>query len=249
MNLPPHMWLKGIVPAEIVIMAGVHGNERAGVTALKNFLNSYFISQLKKSVLFILANPRAYEKEARFTETDMNREFRVFSDSYEGKRAREISLMLENVKVLINLHQTQAPTQEPFVSSVKHLPSTAFLQKMQIPVSHFVIISQINSGNMSSDEYLLSLHPKSVALTFECGSIVEEQEKVVALGEKIILEALRYSGALDAPEKEQKKKIQFWTIEQNIPRTPQTQLITGLENFSILKKGQVLAYEKGKEII
>ena len=55
-------------------MAGVHGNEHAGIIALESIRNTLRVIR-GKVILVLQANPRAVEQGVRFTEKNMNRAF------------------------------------------------------------------------------------------------------------------------------------------------------------------------------
>jgi len=245
MKQPSDSWLFGKLPAEIVILAGVHGNEKAGVLALKEFVESEEVKRLNKSVIFIIGNPRAFEKNVRYTETDLNREFGVFSNTYEGKRAKEIAEILKNAKVMLDLHLTQTPTEFPFAVFPTHKPTAEFFQKMDVPIEDIILTGGFNS----TDEYLIKCNKNAVALGFETGSILDSPEKAIDLGKKLIIETLKLSGALEDDNKRGKlKKVYFWSEKQKIPNKENIKLIPGLANMVNIKKGQIIAYEGEKPI-
>lgn len=80
---------------KIFIVAGLHGNEKAPVRALQD-----------KSIDFILGNPKAYEKNIRFIESDLNASFGVTGDKYEEVRAKEILEKIDNDSLVVDFHTT-----------------------------------------------------------------------------------------------------------------------------------------------
>src|SRR3989344_3574099 len=82
-----------------VILAGVHGNEKCGVLALRELLPKLSIE--KGTVLIGFGNPRAIARNVRFTESNLNRMFKKDSllssedkKSYEYRRAQFIKKYL-----------------------------------------------------------------------------------------------------------------------------------------------------------
>lgn len=245
MKIPSDFWIFGKLPAEIVILAGIHGNEKAGVLALKEFIKSEEVKKLNKSVIFIIGNPLAFEKNCRYTETDLNREFGVFSNTYEGSRAKEIAEILKNAKVMLDLHLTQTPTEKPFAVFPIHKPTAEFFQKMDVPIEDIILTEGFNS----TDEYLIKCNKNAVALGFETGSILDSPEKAIELGKKLILETLKLSGALKDDNKNRKtKRVYFWREKQAVPNKENIKLVPGLANMVDIKKGQIIAYEGEKPI-
>ncbi len=245
MNIPSHSWLFGKLPAEVVILAGVHGNETANVETIKELINSDLIKNNKHNILFIIGNPGALDKKVRYMETDLNREFNVFSDSYEGQRAKEIAPFLEKAKLLIDLHLTQIPTLKPFCVSSNHTKSMDFLSKLNVPIVDVVITEQFNPNSMSTDEYFLHHNPEGISLCLELGSIFDDKEKIISLGKQAITEALNLFNNL---EERPSKKLFFWKEVQKVPNKPTVKLVPDLCNFLDIKKGQVLAYDESSPI-
>ena len=230
---------------KIVVLAGVHGNETANVETLKRLLESEDLKKVNTGILFIIGNPKALEKNVRFIETDLNREFGMFSDSYEGQRAKEIAAAFESKDVLIDLHLTQTPTLAPFTGSIGHAKSIEFFKDMDIPVKDYILIDGLNPTSMSSDEYFLTKNPEGVALTFELGSILDNKESIIELGEKIVIAAVQL---YTKSKKPMKRKVFFWQERQKIPNNGTTSLVEGISNFMTLKKNQIVAYDGEKPI-
>ncbi|MDP3963160.1 MAG: succinylglutamate desuccinylase/aspartoacylase family protein [bacterium] len=87
----------------IIFVAGLHGNERMPVKALS-----------ADGVDFILGSPRAYERNVRFTEKDLNASFGVTDGSYEAGRALEILDRIGQNDLVVDFHTTESE-KEPFV--------------------------------------------------------------------------------------------------------------------------------------
>ncbi|OGZ11452.1 MAG: hypothetical protein A2942_04360 [Candidatus Lloydbacteria bacterium RIFCSPLOWO2_01_FULL_50_20] len=79
-------------------MAGLYGNERSPVRALGH-----------KGLDFVLGNPKAYERNIRFIDRDLNASFGVSDSSYESGRATEILNEINGGDVVIDFHTTTAP--------------------------------------------------------------------------------------------------------------------------------------------
>jgi len=249
MKLPSNCWLYGKWPPEIAVISGIHGNESAGVDAMKSFLKSFNPTDLKKSVIFVIGNPEALEKNVRYIESDLNREFASFSSSIEGKRAKEIAEILKETKIILDLHLTQALTMEPFAISIFNQKSIDFFKKMQIPINNFVLTEKFDPGKMTADEFFFSCNPDGIAISLELGSILDKSDNPVKLGKKAIFEALKVAKAIDSKEEEILRDITFWKESQKIPNKQGTTLIKDLQNFSNVKRGQILAYDGGKPIL
>lgn len=98
---------KGPGRIEVAVVYCTHGNETSGKKAVERLLEED--PEFKKGVKFVLANEKAYEKEERFIDTDLNRSFPGDSESknYEERLASELMDELQDVKVL-DLHETKS---------------------------------------------------------------------------------------------------------------------------------------------
>jgi hypothetical protein len=99
----------------IQFIAGLHGDERAPVSALK-----------KAKVPFLLGNPAAYRMNVRFLERDLNSSFGRKGGDKEAKRARELLKKISDNMCVVDFHTTSAKTP-PFsiVVDKKLLPLAA----------------------------------------------------------------------------------------------------------------------------
>ena len=95
----------------VVIVGGTHGNEPAGVQAMVAFhrqLKNGEIKLARGKVSLLLGNPRAYQKDQRYIDRDLNRSFDdPDSITLEGRRASEIIYYLEqnnDTVALLDLH-------------------------------------------------------------------------------------------------------------------------------------------------
>src|SRR3989338_915503 len=110
---------KGDGPTSI-ILAGIHGNETCGIEAVTKILPSLEIDRGR--VLIGYGNPRAIEKNVRFTEANLNRMFKdddLFSEddkgSYEYKRAQFLKSYLDKADALLDVHASFTPNAKPFI--------------------------------------------------------------------------------------------------------------------------------------
>ncbi|KKP93360.1 MAG: putative aspartoacylase [Parcubacteria group bacterium GW2011_GWA1_36_12] len=115
----------------VVVLAGVHGNEKAGVIAVENIYNKLKIKRGR--VIFIIANLKALNENKRFIEKDLNRCFLEeqpleIKNSLEGQTAREIMLLLKKADFMIDLHQSNSEKSKPFIiCEEKTLDLTKFI--------------------------------------------------------------------------------------------------------------------------
>jgi len=93
----------------LMIFGSVHGNEPAGTMGFFKFqeeLDKSKATLQKGKLTFVLGNPLAFEKDVRFIDENLNRAFPGSQDTYEGKRAKEISEYIETneIEALLDIH-------------------------------------------------------------------------------------------------------------------------------------------------
>ena len=93
---------------KILAIISTHGNELLGPNLLAYMLAKR--SKLLENMEFIMANPRAYAKNVRYTESDLNRSYGLGLDTYEGRRAKVIEerIQLLRPELVLDFHTTTA---------------------------------------------------------------------------------------------------------------------------------------------
>jgi len=101
----------GLEPGpKLLVLGAVHGNEKCGTAAIHKILgeiDSGKIKVLRGQAVFVpIANPRAHEKDARFTERNLNRYLvpTPNPDSYEARLGNALCPLLEACDVLLDIH-------------------------------------------------------------------------------------------------------------------------------------------------
>lgn len=164
-------------------MTWVHGNELSWPIAFQKILPQITIDT--GTVYFIIANPKALEKNIRYVEKNMNRCFSpiISGSSYEEERVQEIMPFLQEADYLLDIHNTTNPQ------------SKAFLISEHQSVSCFFPIDTVISGidllhSWGSDGYMNSLN--KIWLCIECWSISDAKAPIIA--EQSIINFLQYTG-------------------------------------------------------
>lgn len=171
----------------VTIMAGVHGNEKQGVYALKIAQKKFKI--IAGKVHWIIANPGALQKNKRFLEMNLNRAFKPENNlnkeqaaSYERSLAKEIIPFLDDSSALLDLH------------SVSNLPATPFIicepEYFDVARKFPLKIISFGWGNVhpgSTDEYMNERGKAGICV--ECGHHKEAAaQKRALLSIEIFLE-------------------------------------------------------------
>ena len=112
--------LEGTMPGkDVVIIAGIHGNETCGMRAFDEILPTLTIDAGR--VTFIFGNPRAIELGVRFVDVNLNRLFKsdelipdAQKSSYEYARSRELMPLLAQADLVLDIHSSGTVGSTPF---------------------------------------------------------------------------------------------------------------------------------------
>jgi len=104
---------------KILAIISTHGNELLGPNLLAYMLAKR--SKLLENMEFIMANPRAYAKNVRYTESDLNRIYGLGLDTYEGRGARimEERSRLLKPELVLDFHTTTAEQPNILITADK----------------------------------------------------------------------------------------------------------------------------------
>ena len=151
----------------ILAIISTHGNELLGPNLLAYMLAKR--SKLLEDMEFIIANPRAYAKNVRYIESDLNRSYGLGLDTYESQRAKVIEERIRLLKpgLVLDFHTTT--TEQPDIlitadkdnevvqrfinsSAVKDVLAVEPLNDITTVVSNFVAYEVPNS-HLNDDLY------------------------------------------------------------------------------------------------
>lgn len=157
----------------LVVMAGVHGNEKIGVVALKEAIKTI---PIKAGVVFyVIANTLALERELRLIDMDLNRAFKddkkLSSEekrSYERGLAKQLMPYLDKADALLDLHSVPTVPATPFVICEKNGMDIA--RKLPFPVRSSGW-DKVHSG--STDGYMNERD--KIGICVECGQYNDPQ--------------------------------------------------------------------------
>jgi succinylglutamate desuccinylase len=255
----------------VVIIAGIHGNEKAGVLAADSVLDKIRADNVAfdGNLYFILGNINALNKGVRFEKVDLNRIWRkenieeLFNISEEPlAEAREqmdiytlIKMILANENgpfYFLDLHTTSADSV-PFITISDSLNNRKFSSNFPIPI--VLGIEEYLDGPLLTfiNEF------GHVALGFEGGA--HNDPASVASCEAFIWKALVRSGCLKKSEVVDFEKYrmiladlcckyQFFAINYRyqLENGENFEMLAGFKNFEPIEKGQLLAKSDGNEI-
>lgn len=218
----------------VAIMAGVHGNEKAGVYALRELLPTLQITRGKLYIVF--ANPPAIEQDVRMLAKNLNRCFVSGNTgtAYEDVRARELMELLDECDALLDLHMFYDDAGKPFV--ICEDDALPIAQKLDVDIIS-TNWTEVEPGG--TDGYM---HIKGkIGICVECGPISKSQE-YVAFAKRTVFQFLRYYNMTDqrvAYSNTPKRLIQ---AEEAVYKTDDSFVLEPeLENFQRLKTNQRIA--------
>lgn len=255
----------------VVVIAGIHGNEKAGVKAIKSVLEKIKRGHMRfdGNLYFILGNINALNKHIRFEIVDLNRIWRNenlqdFKNkkgdlSAEAREQFDIFVMIQKILskdtgpfYFLDLHTTSA-SSVPFITISDSLNNRKFSSNFPIPV--VLGIEEYLNGPLLTfiNEF------GHVALGFEGGA--HDDPVSVINCEAFIWKALVHSKCVKKDQIKDFKqyqlvltesccKYQFFGINYRYQLMPEESFLMeeGFENFEPIKKGQILAKSNGKVI-
>jgi succinylglutamate desuccinylase len=236
---------EGVKPGKtLAVFCGVHGNETAGILAVKKVLNEIKIDAGK--VYFVFANPKAIEQGVRFTKKNLNRCFlkNQSGDTYEEKRARELMPILDECDALLDLHASNIPNSTPFI--IFEEPARGCVEMLDFPI--------ISTGwdalePGATDGYMFQ--QGKPAICAECGYAARGEE-YASLAENTIYNFLQFYGAIkgDATLKRVGKQ-KYLHVDEVIIKEKDSFVFTKMyEDFETLPAGHCFATDsEGKEYV
>lgn len=255
----------------VIVFAGIHGNEKAGVKAINMVLEKIKDGHMRfeGNLYFILGNINALNKHVRFEKVDLNRIWR--NENLQDFKNKSVDLSAESreqfdifeiiQKILshgkgpfyfLDLHTTSA-SSVPFITISDSLNNRKFSSNFPIPV--VLGIEEYLNGPLLTfiNEF------GHVALGFEGGA--HDDPVSVINCEAFIWKALVHSKCLKRDQiknfehyqlvlTESCCKYQFFGINYRYQLEPDESFVMeeGFENFEPIRKGQLLARSNGKVI-
>lgn len=255
----------------VIIFAGIHGNEKAGVYASDKVIQGIQKEnvRLKGNLHFLLGNINALKKGIRFDKVDLNRiwqsahieELEFFNGDLFAEEREQRDLLYIIKQILLNepgpfyfldLHTTSS-SSVPFITISDSLNNRKFSSNFPIPV--VLGIEEYLDGPLLTfiNEY------GHIALGFEGGA--HEAESSVVNCEAFIWSALVHSKCIDKKQLESYQKYvdvlsdlgckyQFFAIKYRyeLKKGENFLMNPGFENFESIKKNEYLAVTDGVEI-
>lgn len=258
-----------------IVFAGIHGNEKAGIEALKELFKEFEENNVEfdGTILGVAGNVKALEANSRFIHKDLNRQWYLTkirklgalpygmlntSEDVEQKQILDLILEIVNDKgkelMLIDLHTTSAKGG-CFTITNSHPRSSFYALKIPVPV----IDGMIGKISGTTLEYFDQIGLPAVA--FEAGQHVEPEavKRIKAALVSIFMHANcvapevmeQYQDDFDKMEREYEHLPKQVNVIYRHPVEEEENFVMneGYINFQEIKEGEVLANDKHGEII
>lgn len=258
----------------LIFFGGIHGNEPAGVSALKKVFLSIkeHANDFKGELIALSGNLNALSKNIRFQEEDLNRiwvdqrlesldiKTKLGTLNAEEKEMQELYAMLLQILdsceppfYFIDLHTTSSDTV-PFIIINDSLLNRKFTKNYPLPI--ILGIEEYLSGALLS--YLNELG--YVSIGFESGQHTSKDAVVNAKNfiwytliltgfykvNKQVFESIQQN--IHAAGKHQKCFFEIF-FRRTVDHADTFEMLPGYSNFQKLKKGEVFAKDSNGEII
>ncbi|MFC7216143.1 succinylglutamate desuccinylase/aspartoacylase family protein [Saliphagus sp. GCM10025334] len=215
----------------MVVVAGVHGDERSGIRAVNRLREADL--DLQRGVAFVLANPEAIEAGERYLDSDLNR---VFPGDPDGDREERIAARLcEFVegRTTLSLHGTAAePTPFALIHSAQE---REFTLASQLPVPRIVDHWGINEETITACGFTVEIE-LAATNTDEIAEAAEHQ-------------ARSFLKRVDAlPGDPPNVDSEHFHMSEPVPKPDGSSYEVHVENFERVPRGAVYASVDGREL-
>jgi predicted deacylase len=221
---PLNVTLRGPEEPEVIIIAGVHGDELSGIRAVRRLREADL--DLQRGVAFVLANPAAIEAGERYLDSDLNR---VFPGDPNGDREERIAARLcEFVegRTSLSLHGTEAePTPFALVHSAQE---REFELASKLPVPHIVDHWGVNEHTITTCGFTVEIELAST-----------DSEKATEAAQHQIHAFLQRVNAL--PGEPPDTDSDYFHMDEPVPKPAGESYELHVENFERVPEGAVYA--------
>lgn len=229
----------------LVVMAGVHGNEPCGLAAFNEILP--YLSINSGTVTFIIGNPKAVEKGTREFEANLNRLFRANEDlttfeksTYEYRRSRELMPILTKADALLDIHSSTTEDSLPFIICE---PQSYDCAKV-LPAD--IVVSGIDKLHPTGTDAFVNLSG-GIGICIECGQHTDPAAKEIAI--QAIKNFLQFFGVFsDSTTLIQKQPQTYISAEWLYKNQDVFTLSRKFKEFEKISRGDVIGTDGSKEI-
>jgi succinylglutamate desuccinylase len=253
-----------VPPLQLLITAGVHGNETAPISILHRRLMDWAdaASDVSADLLVAIGNLDAVVCAKRFIHYDMNRMFGRPLDTtrwgLEGERAALLARTIEatcrsNIPcVHLDLHSTLRPSLQPSFAIVpSRRPSDALLYWLSRAGLHAVVLNPGPASTLST----FSATQGAISCTIELGQVgdtSEHQQQILAQFDRALDALVRNPAKAWLPRPVATLDIPTFEVTQTLLRSSEAfklLLPHDTPNFYPLTLGQVVARDAHHSVV
>lgn len=257
-GVPQYVWqFNGEEPGPTVtVMGGLHGNETVGIDVVEKLLAMVREKIKIGTVNIIIGNPVAAEAGKRFIDKDANRLWGgKLVNIPEQDRVEELKPFLAQSDLMLDLHSTIKPVDEPFLV----VPSFDHELIGTIPT---LGIRKIITGeglklpdNDPIESDLFTVANGGLGVTIEAGW--QEDNNLVDKTMDSVLRALEEVGIFEKDslakhnQAEVVETFEIWNAYSAIFPKGNFQFPDGKEwqNYDVVKKREIIGYENGEPVV
>ncbi len=226
----------------LVIMAGVHGDEPCGVDAIYKLKDQIEISS--GSLTLVLGSPEALKVNKRCYTSNLNRMFRSDEElsneeikTYEYQRSRELMEILSQSDALLDIHSSSTSQTEPFVICEPHSYECA----QYLPAD--IVVSGIDELHPTGTDAFVNLNG-GMGICIECGNHNDPAAKAVAVD---VIEAF-ISYFTDKTVLKRNKNQRKISVDWLYKNEADFVLLKDYKEFEKIGKGSVIGFDGDVEI-
>ncbi len=229
-----------------VVMAGVHGNETAGIKAFDILLPELNIEH--GTVIFAYGNPRAMAEGTRFSSggANLNGLFRPDEEltekqrrSYEYERAQQLKPVLLRAGALNDIHGTQNPNSVKFVIAE---PGKPLEIARRLPFD--IISSGYDEWQPGGTDHFMNANGR-IGICSETGPNNDPRSVDVAI--RSITDFLVARGHVTGQLQERENQRHIAVKEMHIAKD-EFRYVRQFPEFAPVRKGDLIGMEAGQEI-
>ncbi len=219
----------------VCILAGVHGNEIAGINAIRRIMSYKNFKIDNGTVCMLLCNKKAMKLNRRFVDENLNRCFmkRKKTGTYEERIAEEMKKIMREADILLDIHNSTSPKSEQFSISernARHLLDAIDVKK------HIFGFDALEPGG--TDYYVNKLG--KIGLTVESGYLKDKTS--IDFAYRLIIKFLIKTGNITGKYKRSNKKELYQLTKVYIPKND-FRISKKFADFERVKKGQTIGFD------
>ena len=230
----------------LVIIGSIHGNEPIGALALEWLQQFLMQRSLKKgSITLVLGNRIALEKKVRFCEYDLNRLFNKLDSpnkSIEHKRVCEISPILHDADICLDIHTTSSPSEPMTICS----DTNEHLSIANIIGTPYIVTNWTDGVvGLASDEFVDQ--SGGLGFTIECGQ--HQDKNALSIAKQAIKNVVAHYDMVKVKKSTTKKSLHLKLAHTFYPKSSDFTFLCKSKSFTFLRKNEIYAKDGGTNFI